>query len=248
GRPAPRRRGSRARPGTRPPGSPRARRAHAARRLRSGPSVAPRRLLVAARYEWIERHRLAVAENLVQRLPVLDALQAGRPKLPVFHETTNLLERLLTRDDMRVEGPWHALDAGGRDHRAADHDQLAAYRGADRAGHDAARADPDADIERRQTGLRPARAELLDRGDHVDRRGHGAHRRVLGAFGHAEERHDLVADQLLHRALVSEDDLDHLREVVVEQADDRGRRGVLGETRETADVGEQDRGLAPVPR
>src|SRR3990172_202904 len=106
---------------------------------------------------------LPVAEDLVQRLAVFDAPEPRRPQLSVPDETVDLPEGLLARDDMRVEEPCHPLDAGRRDHGAADDDQLAAPVGADRARHDLARADPDADVEGRQGRLPPPRPALPPR-------------------------------------------------------------------------------------
>ena len=56
-------------------------------------------------------------------------------------------------------------------------------------------------------------ATMSSRGPHRPQGDVGARLR------HAEQRDDLVADQLLHRALVAEDDVDHLGEVLVEEPD-----------------------------
>ena len=55
----------------------------------------------------------------------------------------------------------------------------------------------------------------------------------------AEQRDDLVADELVERALVLEEHVDHQLEVLVEHADDLLRRARLAHRGEAADVGEE---------
>src|SRR5215475_9021224 len=133
---------------------------------------------------------LPVPEDLVERLPMLDALEPRRAELPVPNQTADLPERLLAGDDMRVEEPCHALDARRGYHRTAHNHELAALRGADGAGHDLARADAHPDVERGQARLGPPGAETPNARHHVDGRTHRPLGGVLGAFGHAEERDD----------------------------------------------------------
>ena len=192
--------------------------------------------------------RLPEAEDLVEHLALPDALEARPAELATLHELIHLPKCLLLHDDMRVEEPCHPLDARGRDHRPPHHDQLAPPVGADRPRHHPARADPDADVEGGPAVGGPARGEPPDRGHHVERGPHRPQRDVRARLGHPEERDDLVAHQLLHRALVAEDHVDHLREVLVEQPDHHRRRRGLDQPGEAADVGEEHGRLAPVAR
>ncbi len=163
-------------------------------------------------------------EDLVERLAILQPLELRGAQLAMADEIAHLAERALGGDDMRVEEPCHALDAGGRDHRPAHHDQLAPLGRADGPGHHRARGDAHPDVEAREALAGPGGGQRAHRGHHLDRRPHRPRRRVLAALGHAEQDDDLVADELLDRALVAEDHLDHLGEVLVEEPDhDRAR-------------------------
>src|SRR5580704_19143331 len=165
-------------------------------------------------------------ENLVERLAILQALQFRGTQLAVADETAHLAERAVGRDYMRVEEPCHPLDPGRRDHGPAHDDQLATIGRADGPGHHRTRGDAHPDVEARQPLGGPARGEPAHRGHHLDGRPDRPARRVLPALGDPEQHDDLVADELLDRALVPEDHLDHAREILVEEPDhDRGRRG-----------------------
>ena len=69
--------------------------------------------------------------------------------------------------------------------------------------------------------------------------------RVIGVIGiverRREERHDHVADELVHGALVGEHDRHHRGEVLIELPDDRFGLAAFGDRREPADVGEENR-------
>src|SRR5262249_36597588 len=146
----------------------------------------------------LPRHRdtLAQPEDLVECLPVLEAFEPRGAQLAVPHQLADLAEGTLGRDYMRVEQPRHALDARRRDHRPADHDELAPPVGPDRGGPHGPRADPDPDVEARERFLLPACRQGFRGVDHVDGCAHCADCRVLARLGHAEERDDLVADKL----------------------------------------------------
>ena len=70
-----------------------------------------------------------------------------------------------------------------------------------------------------------------------------------GIGGHVlaeEDRHDLVADILVDVAAMRGDDIGEPLEIGVEHLDHRLRRARLGEGGVAADVGEEDRHLAPL--
>ena len=81
-------------------------------------------------------------------------------------------------------------------------------------------ADADADVERRPPFGRPLLVQPVQLANHLERRLD----RMIGMLGiverRAEQRHHHVADELVERALVREDDLDHAREVLVQHRDD----------------------------
>ena len=72
----------------------------------------------------------------------------------------------------------------------------------------------------------------------------GAHGSVGTGDGRPEHRHHGVADELVERALLREDLLDHRREVVVQERDHLLGRVRLADRGEATDVREQDRDLA----
>ena len=72
------------------------------------------------------------------------------------------------------------------------------------AGHHVAGVDADADVERRPTGGAPFAVQLGQAGRHRERRRDGVIGVVLVVERRAEERHDHVADELVHRAAVRE--------------------------------------------
>ena len=83
--------------------------------------------------------------------------------------------------------------------------------------------------------------ELLERLQHRDRARDRLERRVVDRDRRAEQADDLVADELVERAGVLEEDVDHHLEVLVERVDDLLRRATVRHRREAADVGEQHR-------
>ena len=70
---------------------------------------------------------------------------------------------------------------------------------------------------------------------------HGLQLVLVGAERRAPQRHDRVADVLVQRAVMAEDDVAHALEVLVHHRDHLGRRDALRQAGEAADVGEQDR-------
>ena len=82
-------------------------------------------------------------------------------------------------------------------------------------------------------------AQFIERGRHAKRGGH----RVAGAVGvghrGAPERHDRIADELVERAAVGEDDFDLRGKVLVQHRDHVFGARRFGERGEAANVGEQ---------
>ena len=98
---------------------------------------------------------------------------------------------------------------------------------------------PDADLKLGPAGGAPARVELLELVNHLDRRGH----RLVGVVGAADRRaplrHHGVADELVERSVMTEHAIHHLREVLGEQARHVVRPHRLGQRGEAANVAEQ---------
>jgi NAD(P)-dependent dehydrogenase (short-subunit alcohol dehydrogenase family) len=107
-----------------------------------------------------------------------------------------------------------------------------------RAGGD---ADADPDLDAAPAGL--LAAELVHELEHVERRGHRAEPVVRPRQGRAEDRHQPVAQHLIHDAAVGADGVEHERVVAVQQLDRLLRRETLGDPGERPDVGEHDAGL-----
>ena len=53
-------------------------------------------------------------------------------------------------------------------------------------------------------------------------------------------RHDAVADEFIDDAVITEDDVGHRLQILVELRQQLGGIGLFGERRETAHVGEED--------
>src|SRR5260370_720788 len=133
-----------------------------------------------------------------------------------------------------------------RDHRGAPREARARGRRADGPRQDPTGADADPDVEGGSPVGGPARGQPPHRLHHVG----GGPDRPQGDIGpglrDAEEGDDLVADQLLHRALVAEDHVDHLAEVLVQELDHHRSGGRLDEAGGAAAVREENGGLAPL--
>ena len=101
----------------------------------------------------------------------------------------------------------------------------------------------DADVEVEIVGAQLA-LERLQRVGHVERAGDRAPRVVRLVEGRPPHGHDAVADELVERAAMAEHHVDLQREVAVEERDHllRAARPKRGEA---ADVGEEQRHLAP---
>ena len=100
---------------------------------------------------------------------------------------------------------------------------------------------PNADSDRRQPALHPLLAQARDLLLHA----HGGHQRISGtAFGGdgcAEQSHHAIADEFVERPMRLENRRRHHAEKVIQQIHYFARVHLLGQGREAADVGEQDR-------
>src|SRR5262249_45061324 len=100
--------------------------------------------------------------------------------------------------------------------------------------------DTDAVPEGRLPGLRAACVEAPESGPHVERGGEGPVGMVGGGQGRAGHGLDLVADVLQHAPARGTDARPHLREVLVQVADDLALLGALDPRGEVAKIGKQD--------
>ena len=143
-----------------------------------------------------------------------------------------------------------ALDARGEVDGGADHRVLRPLLGADVAHDGLAGVDADAHQQARAAARDVGLVERVHRALHRERGG----RRALGVVDvldrRAVDREDRVADELVDRAAVRDDDIGHAAEVVVEHLHDARGVAVLGEARVPAQVGHQhgDLALAPAER
>jgi len=156
--------------------------------------------------------------------------------------------RGLADDDRGADLFRDRLEARREVHRVADRRVLEALLRPHRAHDGVARVDPDAvadlDAELRLPARRDLEGALLELEPGAD----GVDRVVHVLEGRVVERHDAVADVLVHGAAVPEDDLGHLREVFAEQLADLLRLELLGHRGEAAEVGEHHRDELPARR
>jgi hypothetical protein len=104
----------------------------------------------------------------------------------------------------------------------------------------------DADAHR-EAPLVPALDLLVERRERpLDRetREHGAPRCALEGQGRAEERHDAVAGELVHRALIAVHLVEDAPEALIHERVHRLRVGALGQRGVVCDISEQDRDVA----
>ena len=125
---------------------------------------------------------------------------------------------------------------GGLAHRGVVHVQI----GADRAHDHLARVQAHADADRDAVLPSHALGVPLHRLLHPERRIARAHRVVLVRQGRAEERHDPVAHDLVHGALVAVDGLHHVLEHGVEELARLLGIAVGEQLHRALEVGEED--------
>src|SRR5262249_61066370 len=116
-------------------------------------------------------------------------------------------------------------------------------RAADVAGEHTATVDADAVTQWVLTVLRAARVQIGQPTAHVERGRDGS----IGVIGStkrgAEDRLDLVADELEHEPALGSDGGLHLREVTVQIPHNFSRLGPLHPGREVPQIGEENRDL-----
>src|SRR5204863_8755685 len=102
------------------------------------------------------------------------------------------------------------------------------------------RIEPDSEIERCAALLLPLAVQLSQLLKHFERSLRGEQR--VGAIRRegAPMRHDAVADELIHDAVVLENDIGHRLQILVELLEQIDGIGALRQRGETADVGEED--------
>jgi hypothetical protein len=109
----------------------------------------------------------------------------------------------------------------------------------DGANHDFSRVQADADLDR--DPLRPAHTlrVAFDRVLHTERRIAGARRVILMGQRRAEERHDAIAHDLIHRTLEAVDRLHHVLENRIEELPRLLRVTVREELHRALEIGEE---------
>ena len=142
-----------------------------------------------------------------------------------------------------MPGVGHLLHAGGEVRGLADRGVVHAQVAADRAHHDLAGVEADADLDRDALGAAHLLGVAPDRLLHAERGVAGAHGVILVGERRAEERHDAVAHDLVDRALVAVDRLHHVLEDGVEELARLLRIAVGQELHRALEVGEEDRHL-----
>jgi hypothetical protein len=147
------------------------------------------------------------------------------------------------RGDDHAAGRCDLLEPGGDVGRVADRRVVHPQVGANRPDHDEAGVEPLPDLEGDAAPPLQVVAQLVQPPLDAERGVGGPLGMLFVRDRGAEERHDAVAEELVHRALVAVDLVQHQLERLVHQ-----HVGVLGvelrgQRREARDVGEQDRHL-----
>jgi hypothetical protein len=156
----------------------------------------------------------------------------------VYHHIRHQLVRFPGKVDLAPGSNLH--QAGGKVHRIADdrivHAQIAPHI----PGDDHAGVEADMESERTREIVRTVCIKPFDVGHHIQRTPYGAFGIVFVSQRRPENRHDPVADELVNRPLVSQNDGDQSGKTFVE--DGRQIFGIhfFGEGGETRDIGKQD--------
>ena len=134
------------------------------------------------------------------------------------------------------------FEARGEVDGVADDGEFHLLGGAEVADDDFAVVQADADVEFGHAASAPVGVQLLQTFPHGERGGDGVAgvQRGAGADDVAPDGHDGVADKLVERAVMREDEPHHLLEIFVELLDELGGVRVLSERGEAAHVGEQN--------
>ena len=125
--------------------------------------------------------------------------------------------RAVASETITAPGRRGSLQAGGEVGGIADRGVVHAQVVSDASDHDDARVDADPHLEIDVLRVRELLAQRRERTLDSERRQHRAPRRVLERDRSAEDRHDSVAGELVHRALVAVYLVEQQREAAVHQ-------------------------------
>ena len=164
-------------------------------------------------------------------------LSVSSPQIARLEEAGDEPRRRL--GDEHAPGRRGRLQARGEVRGVADGGVVHAQVVADAADHHDARVDADAHAEIDAVRVGELLAQRLERALHAERSQHGAPRRVLERDRRAEDRHDAVAGELVHRALVAMDLVEQQREAAVHHRVQLLRTEALGDRRRIDQIGEE---------
>ena len=167
-----------------------------------------------------------------------EALDGNGPERAYLHELLGELQRL--GGEPGRAGRGELLHARGEVCRLPDRRVVHAQVAAHRADHHVAGVDPDADLDLDAVGAPHVLRIAPDRLVHAQGRVTRAHGVVLVGERRAEERHDAVAHDLIHRALVAVDSFHHSLEHRVEDSPRLLRVAVGEKLHRALHVGEED--------
>ena len=206
--------------------------------------------LPAGRQHGLELRQLrAPADQEMALQPGRAALDAGQA--PGAQRAVPAIHRHIVQDrhvhqsgqpghqgvgQQRLAGSRQVLQPGGQVHRLAGYRVLPVRRAAGAAGHDLARSQADVALERRLQGRHGA----VD----LQRRVNGPLCVVAMGDRCAEHRHHRIADVLVDHAAVALHHGVDRAEVAVQERVNLLRVALLGQSREAAEIGEEDGDLA----
>ena len=133
-----------------------------------------------------------------------------------------------------------SLHAGPDVHGVADDRVLGAFRRAHVSGEHGARMDADSHPQCRQAARLPTGVQGLQPHLHLEPRAHGVEGVFRVVHRRPVDRHDGIADEIIHDTPLLQHRLDHHGEVLVELLGHLVRRHGFGQGGEVAEVGEQD--------
>src|SRR5262249_10649177 len=130
-------------------------------------------------------------------------------------------------------------ESRSRVHRISDDRELPLPMRTHSPGERAPRVHRDTEAEHRPPALLPAPVEPPDGALHLEGAQHRVPRVIRIMTGGAEDAEDPVSDEVLHMTLMTEDYIDHRRQVFVEHLRHRAGRYSLAECREASQIGHQ---------
>src|SRR5262249_36614125 len=150
----------------------------------------------------------------------------------------------LADDDVCLKYLILALQPGGEVDTVADGRKIELLARPDVAEDYLRGVESDAYIKWRKTVDFPVAIKLPELFDHLEGGAGGQHGvRTVRCEG-AAVRHDAIANELVHDAVVLEDDIGHSFQILVELLEQAHGIGFLGKGRKTSHVGEEDRQFA----